>query len=204
MKITWFGHSCFRVETAEGSVLFDPYNDNYVPGYGIVRTTVDAVFCSHDHRDHGAAHVADLSGKPLAAGVKVINTFHDDRFGTKRGKNRIHILSAEGMRIAHLGDLGHMLRGGKLRALRGVDALMIPVGGYYTIDAPTAKALADACGARVVIPMHYRLGELGYDVISELSDFTALCQKVVYYPGNTIELTADTPAQTAVLTYERA
>lgn len=203
MKITWFGHSCFRVETADGTVVFDPYHDNYVPGYGTVRTTAEAVFCSHEHRDHGAAEVITLSGKPLAAKVEVLNTFHDGRFGTKRGKNRVYILSAEGMRIAHLGDLGHMLRGEKLKAIRGVDALLIPVGGYYTIDAATARKLADASGARVVIPMHYRLGDMGYDVISELADFTSLCRKVVYYPGNTMELTTDTPAQTAVLTYER-
>jgi len=203
MKITWLGHSCFFVQTAEGSVIFDPFADHYVPGYTIVRATAEAVFCSHEHRDHGCADGVTLSGRSLAAKIEAVDTFHDDKQGSLRGLNKIHILSAEGMRIAHLGDLGHMPEGEALEALRNVDALMIPVGGYYTIDAKTAKALADTCGARVVIPMHYRLGALGYDVIAELSDYTGLCQNTVYYPGNTMELTAETPAQTAVLTYER-
>ena len=202
MKLTWLGHSCFFVQTADGSVVFDPYSDNYVPGYGIIRVTADGVFCSHDHRDHGHAESVTLSGVPLAARMDVVDTFHDEKQGSLRGLNKIHILHAEGMRIAHLGDLGHMPEGEAMDALRGVDALLIPVGGYYTIDAATAKALADACGARVVIPMHYRLGKLGYDVIAELSDYTDRCGDVIYYPGNTFELTAETPAQTAVLTYE--
>lgn len=204
MKITWLGHSCFFVQTAEGSVVFDPFADHYVPGYTIVRATAEAVFCSHEHRDHGCPDGVTLSGRALTAGVEVLHVFHDDKQGALRGLNKIHILSAEGMRIAHLGDLGHMPEGEALEALRDVDALMIPVGGYYTIDPVTAKALADACGARVVIPMHYRLEDKGFDVIAELSEFTDLCDNTIYYPGNTLELTADTPAQTAVLTYERA
>lgn len=203
MMLTWLGHSCFLVRTVEGSVVFDPYADNYVPGYGVVRATADKVLCSHDHRDHGCPEGVALTGRPLTAAVEILDTFHDDREGAIRGLNKIHILHAEGMRVAHLGDLGHMPEGAALEALRGVDALLIPVGGYYTIDAATARALADASGARVVIPMHYRLGDLGYDVIAELSDYTDRCGNVRYYPGNTLELTAETPAQTAVLTYER-
>ncbi len=203
MKLTWLGHSCFLVETAEGSVVFDPYADHYVPGYSCIRVTAGAVYCSHDHRDHNAAECVSLSGQPFGGRVETLDVFHDDQQGALRGRNRIHILHGEGMRVAHLGDLGHSLTGGALEAIRGVDALLLPVGGYYTIDAPTAKALADASGARVVFPMHYRLGTLGYDVIGALREYTALCDNVVQYPGNTAELTPHTPAQTAVLTYER-
>lgn len=202
MKLTWLGHSCFHICTAEGSIVFDPYSDHYVPGYGTIRVTADSVFCSHDHLDHNHIESVTLSGHPLTAPVEILNTFHDEEQGALRGRNRIHILQAEGMRVAHLGDLGHMPDEQTLHALHRVDALLIPVGGYYTIDATTAKTLADLCDARVVIPMHYRFGAHGYDVISELSDFTDRCSNVVYYPGNTLELTADTPSQTAILTYE--
>lgn len=33
---------------------------------------------------------------------------------------------------------------------------MLPVGGYYTMDAPMAKQVADVLHARVILPMHYR------------------------------------------------
>ena len=201
MKLTWLGHSCFLAETALGRAVFDPYAEGSVPGYGAVRVEAEAVFCSHDHRDHGAAQAVTLSGAPLTAQIEVINTYHDDRLGLLRGRNKIHILHAEGMRLAHLGDLGHMLSGSALKALRGVDVLLLPAGGHYTIDAKTAKKLADAVGARIVVPMHYRLGERGYPVLAELSDYTDRCDNVVYYPENTLEITGQTPAQTAVLTY---
>lgn len=55
----------------------------------------------------------------------------------------------------------------------------------------------------MVVPMHYRSDSFGFDVIARLEDFLDLCDHVVRYDGNTLELTCDTPAQTAVLTYQR-
>ncbi len=201
MKIEWHGHSCFRLETAEGSAVFDPYIDGMVPGLSPLRLTADAVFCSHEHADHNAADKVTLTGRTPTFTVASLPSFHDDRRGLKRGKNTVRILSAEGLRVAHLGDLGHMPGKKLLDALMGVDALLLPVGGFFTIDPVTAKAVADAVEARVVIPMHYRLGGMGFPQIAELSAFTDLCDNVVTCEGNSLELTADTPAQTAVLRY---
>ena len=201
MQIKWLGHSCFLV-TAEGySAVFDPYADGSVPGLGPVRATADAVFCSHGHQDHSAAELVTLTGRGFPLQVEELPCYHDDKRGLLRGKNTVRILHAEGMRAAHLGDLGHMPGKALLAALRGVDALLLPVGGYFTIDAAQARAVADAVGPRVVIPMHYRLGGMGYDVIGTLDAFTTLCNNVKTYDSDTFELRADTPAQTAVLTY---
>ena len=204
MKIVWHGHSCFSVKTEGGTAVFDPYTDGIVPGLSPLSLTADAVYCSHDHDDHNAVDKVTLSGREPSFSVEEIPCFHDGVRGLKRGKNTIRILSAEGLRVAHLGDLGHVLKGAALEKLRGVDALLIPVGGFYTIDAPTAKQVVDAVSPRVVIPMHYRLGGMGFDVISELSAFTSLCGNVIEYDTDTLELTADTPAQTAVLRYAHA
>lgn len=201
MKLRWLGHSCFLVEAEGYSAVFDPYADGSVPGLRPLRVTADAVFCSHDHRDHNARDLVTLTGRGFPLKVEELASFHDDRRGLLRGRNTIRILSGEGLRIAHLGDLGHMPSRKALEALRGVDALLLPVGGHFTIDAAQAKAVADAVGARVVIPMHYRLGAMGYDVIGTLDAFTDLCGDVRRYDGDTLELSADTPAQTAVLTY---
>lgn len=201
MLIQWLGHSCFRVEADGYAVVFDPYEDGSVPGLAPLRTSADAVFCSHDHHDHGARSLVTLSGQDCPLSVDTVSSYHDDKLGLLRGKNTIHILSAEGMRLVHLGDLGHRLSGKALAAVKGADALLIPVGGHFTIDAATAKKVADDIGARVVIPMHYRLGDMGYDVIGTLDAYTALCSDVKYYEGDTLALAKDTPSQTAVLTY---
>ena len=188
--------------TDVGTAVFDPYADGKVPGLAPLSLTADAVYCSHGHNDHSAADKVTLTGRKPAFSVETVSCYHDERRGLLRGRNTIHILSAEGMRVAHLGDLGHALKGAALDTLRGVDALLLPVGGCYTIDPKTARAVADAVGARVVIPMHYRLGGMGFPVLAELSAYTSLCGDVKMYDTNELELTAETPAQTAVLRYE--
>ncbi len=202
MKLIWHGHSCFELQAEGYTAVFDPYSDGSVPGLAPLHLAADAVFCSHGHSDHNAAGSVALSGRGFPLPVEELTAYHDDKRGLLRGKNIVRILSAEGMRVAHLGDLGHMPQKALLEALRGVDALLLPVGGHFTIDAKTARAVADAVGARVVVPMHYRLGGMGFDVIGTLDAFTDLCDNVRTYDTDTLELRADTPAQTAVLKYE--
>lgn len=202
MKLIWNGHSCFTVDTAQGSVVFDPYQDGSVPGLSPLHLTADLVLCSHEHRDHGARQVVTLTGHTPSFQVESLSTFHDSEQGNLRGPNTIHILSAEGLRLAHLGDLGCSLTEEQVSRLQGLDALLIPVGGFYTIDAAQAQALVQALAPRVVVPMHYRSDTFGYDVITPVEDFLAFRRDVVRYSTNCLELTADTPAQTALLTYQ--
>ena len=200
MELIWNGHSCFTLLTSQGSLVLDPYRDGSVPGLAPLRLTADAVLCSHGHGDHGAAELVTLTGSAPSFQVEELAAFHDDRQGALRGPNTIHIISAEGMRVAHLGDLGCSLTPEQTGRLTGLDALLIPVGGYYTIDAAQAHARVRALGPRVVVPMHYRGAGFGYDVIGPVEDFLALQDQVVRYPGSKLTLTPDTPAQTAVLT----
>ena len=79
--------------------------------------------------------------------------------------------------------------------------MLLPVGGYYTIDAQAAKAVVDVTHPRVVIPMHYRRGNMGFTEIAELSDFTDRFPDVRYEDGP-LELTKDTPSGVVVLTPE--
>ena len=203
MNVIWKGHSCFTLEFEDGCVVLDPYQDGAVPGLAPLRLTADAVLCSHEHRDHGARSLVTLTGRTPAFQFTALPTFHDPEGGALRGPNTIHILSAEGLRIAHMGDLGCPLTPEQTDLLQGMDAILIPVGGFYTIDAHQAQDLLETLKPRVVIPMHYRSDTFGYDVIARLDDFLALRSDVVRYPGNTLVLTQDTPPQTAVLTYEK-
>ena len=203
MKLIWNGHSCFTVQAREGTLVLDPYADGFVPGLPPLRLEADRVLCSHGHGDHNAAGVVSLTGRPCAIGVETVDTFHDEVRGAKRGSNIIHILSAEGLRVVHCGDLGCALEPEQLARLAGADALLVPVGGYYTIDARQAQALVEAVRPRVVVPMHYRGDGFGLEVLSPVDEFLSLRSNVVRYPDSVLELTADTPAQTAVLACPR-
>lgn len=202
MKLTWHGHSCFTLDSSQGTVVFDPYQDGSVPGLCPLSLTADLVLCSHAHRDHGARTAVKLTGRSPSFQVEELATFHDSEQGALRGPNTIHIISTEGMRLAHLGDLGCQPEPEQLDRLRGLDVLLIPIGGYYTIDARQAAALVQELAPRIAVPMHYRSDAFGYDVLGTVEDFLSLRQDTVRYDGNTLELSRDTPVQTAVLTYQ--
>ena len=83
MKITWLGHSCFRLDSAAGSLVLDPYADGSVPGLTLPQQSADAVLCSHYHDDHGAAEKVTLTGRPCGYEVGALECFHDEAEGAK-------------------------------------------------------------------------------------------------------------------------
>lgn len=203
VTIQWLGHSCFKLSADGSSVVLDPYEDGSVPGYAPLRVSASQVFCSHEHADHNAASLVqaecDYHHSPFA--VTIYPSYHDGMHGLLRGKNQITLLEVGGMRLAHLGDLGCKLTAEQEEALRGVDVLMIPVGGHYTIDAEEARNLCVKLAPRVVIPMHYRSETFGYPVLAPLENFTRYFKGVMHYDTDTLKLTEKTRPQVAVLTY---
>ena len=49
MKITYLGHSCFKITSEGYAIILDPYQDKSVPGYRPLREQADQVLCSHEH-----------------------------------------------------------------------------------------------------------------------------------------------------------
>ena len=218
MVITYHGHACFTLESGSFTIAIDPY-DEHVPGFRPLRLKANEVYCSHGHGDHcyvqavqidteGGCHLdsnlilnaldnLDLTGVDIPG-------FHDDAQGAKRGRNTMRIFEAEGLKVAHLGDIGCFPPEEDLEKLKGLDVCMIPVGGFYTIDAAQAKELAELLQPRIVIPMHFRQGDLGLGAIAELDAFTSLYPAAeVSLPGsNTLELAKDSPKGVIVLQYQ--
>ncbi len=182
MLILHHGHSEFLLETENGfRILTDPF-DAHV-GYPMKKVNCDAVTVSHGHGDHcfvekaeGSIVVADAQGVThLSSHVKAIGIpcFHDECEGQKRGKNLIFIIEAEGLRIAHLGDLGAW-DDALIQAIGHVDILLVPVGGFYTIDAASAAEICRRIAPRIVIPMHYKTAVNADWPITPVTDFLAL------------------------------
>ena len=197
VKIQWLGHSCFRMEYGGFSLVTDPYADGYVPGLPPLRVSADAVYCSHGHGDHNAAGCAALTGKaaPENFSVQEFSVPHDHHGGARRGGNTIRQFRFGALRVVHMGDTGCMPEEGVLAALRGCGALLLPVGGYYTVDAAEAYAIAEKIAPRCIVPMHYRGEGYGFDEIGTLEAFTALfpAEDVQRLAADTFTLTADAP-----------
>ncbi|MBI2848021.1 MAG: MBL fold metallo-hydrolase, partial [Chloroflexi bacterium] len=164
MKIKWLGHASFLITLDSGnSIITDPYAPNPRLAYSEIKESADIVTVSHEHGDHNNVAAVKKSPQVLrnSASVKGINfkavqAFHDTAGGQQRGKNTIFCIEAEGLRICHLGDLGHSLSSQQIDDMGRVDVLFVPVGGNYTIDAQAASELVNKLGARIVIPMHYK------------------------------------------------
>ena len=163
MEITYLGHSCFKIRGKQASVITDPYGPE--AGYTLGKATASIVTVSHDHQNHsyatgvtGEPRVISRPGEYEVAGTLIIGvpTFHDNEKGIKRGKNTVFVMEMDELSLCHLGDLGHPLTDAQLEAIGRVDILMIPVGGVYTIGAPSAAALVRQMDPRIVLPMHYR------------------------------------------------
>lgn len=203
MELIWRGHSCFILQTGGFRLMLDPYRE--VTGLpDIAGDTVDAVLCSHGHRDHCHTEALHILGGESPFLCRRIASFHDGEGGALRGDNTIHCLTAEGLTVVHLGDLGHRLSDAQLAAIVPCDVLLLPVGGTYTLDPRQAKAVMEQVRPRVTVPMHYRDGERGYEVLEPVEAFLSQFppELVRRCGGNTLTLTPDMPGQIAVLTYQ--
>ena len=194
-KVTWYGHACFVVELAGSSIVLDPYGACVVPGLRLPDLTADAVHVSHAHGDHSAADCVELTGHELNFTLREVMGHHDHEGGARRGENRIAVLEGEGLRIVHMGDQGCVLTQAQIEEIGQPDLLMVPVGGFCTVDTREAHHIAGQLNARVVVPMHYRDGGIGYDVIDTVDAFLEGAEHVVRSEGDSFLLERDMPAQ---------
>ena len=184
MILDYYGHDLFTVTLASGTIIAtDPYKG--LCQYPDRRLKADICTVSHHHSDHdgveifeGTPQIIDTPGlhTPLP-GVSItgLSTFHDEEQGQKRGSNLVFLIEAEGLRLVHLGDLGHALSPAQAASIGQPDILFLPVGGYYTIDAETALKVMHSLSPKVTIPMHYRTQACAQMPIAPLADFLQLC-----------------------------
>ena len=190
LSIRWHGQSFFEVRTSAGTrVVLDPHA---VESFGPKSVKADLILASHLHTDHTQYHVVEnwqkvklleglkdekgdrrrvtwnpLDEKFKDVHVRAVGTYHDDAGGMRRGLNSALILDADGFRVVHLGDLGHLLTDAQVKAIGTVDVLMVPVGGVYTINGGDAKRVVEQLKPRhYVLPMHYGVPNVYEDLLS--------------------------------------
>jgi L-ascorbate metabolism protein UlaG (beta-lactamase superfamily) len=87
---------------------------------------------------------------------RTFGCYHDEMSGLKRGKNSAFVVEADGLTFCHLGDLGHTFTEAEAKVIGKIDVLFIPIGGNFTINAETAKEVADVLKPRLyVVPIHF-------------------------------------------------
>ncbi len=164
MEIVFLGHASFKIKGKTATVVTDPFDESI--GIKFPKTESDIVTITHDHFDHNAE--ANVAGSPFiikgpgeyeVKGVEVVGvaSSHDTKQGSERGKNTIYNIKIDKINIAHLGDLGQeSLTSEQIEEIGNVDILLIPVGGYFTIDGAQASKIASQLEPKIIIPMHFK------------------------------------------------
>ena len=168
MKLSFIAHATFAIDLNDGRrIVIDPYEAMTFKGrfnYPPFKTTADFVLITHEHIDHN--YLGDIQNIPVVVRkswcdnkLRVTSHFawHDKFGGTKFGGGVwMKLIETEGIRLCHMGDCGEILTDDQISALGKIDILLIPVGGFYTIDGHEAANLARRIGARTTIPCHYK------------------------------------------------
>src|SRR5262249_6470817 len=212
VEIRWHGQSFFTVQSSKGTrIAFDPHA---IEAYGKQTVTADLILISHFHTDHIQLSAVQNQAKArvlygLKGGakktdwnpidetfrdvhVRSVGVYHDNMEGMERGKNTIFIVEVDGLRIVHLGDLGHLLSDKDIKKIGPVDVLMIPVGGVYTINGAEAKKVVEQLKPkRYILPMHY--GTKVFDDLLPPDEFLEEQKHVRKYPTNQLTLDASSP-----------
>ncbi|MCE5235642.1 MAG: MBL fold metallo-hydrolase [Clostridiaceae bacterium] len=177
MEVKWYGHSCFLLTGSSGvRVLMDPPDAS--TGYRIEPMPADIVTSSHSHSDHN--NFALAQGAPVrvteagvhefdGATVTGIPWWHDEEQGKKRGPNMLYVVELDGLRVLHAGDIGALPDEETLQKLGMIDVLLVPVGGFYTIDYKLALELCNMLKPKVVIPMHYKTSDASKSLAEKLA-----------------------------------
>ena len=172
MKLQYLGHASFRIISEMGTtIVTDPYDSKMV-GFEMARVRCDVVTASHHHGDHDC--MDGILGNPAVldeviscaaddVAVESFETFHDDVKGAKRGKNIVFTFLVDGLKVVHMGDIG-CLDENIVSKIKGCDVLLLPVGGTFTVDAEGAKWYVDEAQPKIVVPMHYKTAEHGFNI----------------------------------------
>ena len=200
MKVKWLGHACFLITSeARLKIITDPYPQASGLSYSSIKEAADIIIMTHDHFDHN--NISAVPGKPqvlTGSGVKTIkgiefkgiNTFHDGSQGKERGANMAFCFSIDGMKVCHLGDLGHRLNQEQVAEIGSIDVLLIPIGGVFTIDAKLASTVVDDLKPKVVMPMHYKTTKCDWP-LNTAEDFVADKKNVRKLDVSEIEFKVD-------------
>ena len=216
MKVKWLGHASFLITSEEGvKIITDPFEPGtFGVDYGKIEEAADIVVVSHEHPDHN--YVKGVPGHPQvirgAEGHQVkgvqftgIASYHDDSGGSQRGPNNIFCFTVDGVRLCHLGDLGHQLSDKQLAAIGEVDILLTPMAGNFTLDPAGAHRVIDQVKPRVVIPMHYRTDKCPTFPVSDVEPFLTGKANVKRIDASEVEFKrGQLPAATEIVVLKHA
>ncbi|MBI5152168.1 MBL fold metallo-hydrolase [Candidatus Peregrinibacteria bacterium] len=165
MDIIWHGRACFTLKSKDGVVVTDPYSTD---GFKAPKLKADVILASKGTKETEYLPVEnnpqkidwpgeyDIKGIPIAATEAWDIPKSEEDKGKPKNPVNVFVFDLEGIRICHLGNLGHKLTDEMMESLQNIDILLVPVGGKFAMDAKKAHEVIEEIEPRVVIPMLYK------------------------------------------------
>jgi hypothetical protein len=181
MEIVSFGETCLRLRGREGIVATDAYTRVVGPtGRGLTADIVTYSHADEQQtlglggggKSSGApkrkssrsdgqlvptslepAFMLDSPGEFEVHHVLItgVQTYRDESDGSERGPNVCFVYELDGVHVAHLGDIGHLLNQGQLGEFGQIDVVCVPIGG--SLAAARAAELVAQLDAKMIVPM---------------------------------------------------
>lgn len=200
MRLTFFGHAAFLIETAQQRIITDPYSSQI--GYAPINEVADIVTLSH-HNPVYHSCLTELEGDyQIVNGLKILETgalIGDVSFEAvevfeelpDEGPNAMVCIQSEGLRILHMGDCGILPPAETLAKCGRVDVLLALAGGPPTIELPDLVKLIEMLQPRIVVPMHFGVPELSMSAlpVEEFEDVWG--SPIVRYEGGSLEISPE-------------
>jgi L-ascorbate metabolism protein UlaG (beta-lactamase superfamily) len=185
MTLKYLGHSSFLIKTKGAGLVTDPYDSKMV-GIHFPKTEANIVTISHHHKDHdsldqikGEPLIIDWPGEFEKMNIRIYGyqSYHDKNQGQERGENILYKIEAENITVLHCGDLGIIPDQKLIDEIGDVDILLVPVGGFFTINAEEAKEFAHMIEPSIIIPMHYNSKLLNQETFKNLTSVDEFLNK---------------------------
>lgn len=179
-EIRWHGHTCFRIKAKEATIITDPVERS--TGYGMGKQNADILTISGDplgknlNAIRPEYQIIDGPGEYEMHDVFLTGsrTYQDDKQGAVLGYNTAYLIELEGLKIGHLGNIGHTLTDAQTELLDDVDILLVPTGGETGLSYDTAIQIITDLTPKMIIPMRYAtpIGD------KDLGDLQEFCKKL--------------------------
>ena len=205
MDITWYGHSCFRIaERGRIAVVTDPYSTAI--GLPELKLKGEVVTISHDVAGHnnaaavkGEPYILSGAGEYEIGGIFITGfSMHNPHLDSP-GQNVAYMMEYDNLTVLHLGDLSHVPEQSLIEEMPQVNVLLVPVGGGKGLSASQAADVVALIEPHFVVPMHYALPGLTFE-LEPVDKFLKAMGVSKVNEADTLKVTtSDLPEQTQVV-----